>query len=143
MRLCRRVLFFCVILCAAANAGYAQTTTKLKGKLVKAYYRGADTTKLYESLVTITQIEISGVRYITLDLAGVRPRNSVHYEFYNDNFEKTPIVWKRRMRNVVVKPVNIFITLTEEKDQSTLLINYDFRDSKGYGAVSYIIALEK
>ncbi|GMO33681.1 MAG: hypothetical protein Ta2F_09620 [Termitinemataceae bacterium] len=139
--LCAFVLLFSTGLAFAQEGAGAGT---VNGRLLKASYTGIDTTNLYEPLVTISESETLGVRYLSLELVGARPRNNKKYEFYNDGTANSPLVWKRRMRGVVVEPINVYIAVTEGVNNTNhLLISYEYIDSQGFGTVSYIVALEK
>jgi hypothetical protein len=123
------------------------------GRLIKASVSGADTTKLYEPLVRINQSSVLGVRNFTLKLTGKRARDSKQYEFYNDNAYDggasvlnagDTVIWKRRSRNVTVRPINAYITVSSGGgDTNVIVINYEYRGGKGFGNVVYVIAIEK
>ncbi|GHV22748.1 hypothetical protein FACS189494_09990 [Spirochaetia bacterium] len=128
------------ILLVCAAPVFSQSV--VKGRLVRATRSGVVTTSIYDPIVTIRQSETLGVRTLVLELTGVRSANSKRYEFYSDGKQINPVLWRRRERGIVVKPYSVFITLTEgEGGTNTLLINYDYKEKKGYGAVSYIISI--
>jgi hypothetical protein len=129
-----------ILVCSVSLFADEQVT----GKLIKASLSGVDTTRLYEPLVTITQSSVLGVRNFTLKLSGVNSRNSKQYEFYNDGDSDNPDIWKRRMRNVTVKPVNAYITVSNGPDNTNIIVvNYEYRGRKGFGNVVYMIAVAK
>ncbi|GMO46663.1 MAG: hypothetical protein Ta2G_01900 [Termitinemataceae bacterium] len=137
-----------VIFAALSYCAFAQDASggeAVKGRLLKATYAGRDTTALYEPIVTIRQSETMGVVYMSFELEGARARNSKRYEFYYDPVTAiSPFVWKRRMRGVVVEPYTVYITRQAgQNDMDNLLISYEYLDSRGFGTVSYIVALEK
>ncbi|GHT48834.1 hypothetical protein FACS1894102_2580 [Spirochaetia bacterium] len=139
-------LFAAITVCAFAQDESQAGETTVKGRLLKASYAGRDTTSLYEPIVTIRQSETLGVSYLTFELEGARSaRNSKTYEFYNDGSANSPLIWKRRMRGVVVDPITVYIATTPGATDSTnnLLISYEYTDSKGFGTVSYVVSLEK
>jgi hypothetical protein len=118
--------------------------TRVLGKLVKSSVSGVDTTKLYEPIVTITQNSVLGVQSLVLELSGVRSRDSKKYEFYNDGKNAGSIIWKRRIRGVLVRPIGVYITFSEGlNNENTLFINYEYSGRRGFGNVVYVIALEK
>ncbi|GMO31590.1 MAG: hypothetical protein Ta2B_12680 [Termitinemataceae bacterium] len=139
----KKISFFVAILCAVSIGAFAQDST-VKGRLLKASYAGHDTTELYEPILTIRQSETLGVKYLSIELSGVRTKNNKRYEFYNDGAAGSPLIWKRRMRGVVVEPINVYIAMTEGVNNTNhLLISYEYVDREGFGTVSYIIAVEK
>jgi hypothetical protein len=139
---CKIVFLTSVILLCSTSLFAADE--QITGRLIKASLSGVDTTKLYEPLVNITQSSVLGVRNFTLKLSGVNPRNSKQYEFYNDSNNDNPEVWKRRMRNVTVAPVNAYITVSDGQDNTSIIvINYEYRGRKGFGNVVYVIAAAK
>jgi hypothetical protein len=131
---------FCGIFLLAAAGAFAQGETK--GRLVNATRNGKDITGMFEPIVSVVQEEVMGVRSIKLELSGVRPYDSKVYEFYNSG-DANSLIWKRRMRGVVVDPIAVYITIiASEGGTKQLLINYEYTDSKGFGSVDYIIALQ-
>jgi hypothetical protein len=138
----KKIALFSLIFAVSVSAAFAQDA--IKGRLLKATYSGIDTTNLYEPLVTLRQSETLGIKTLALELSGVRIGNNKWYEFYNDGTDPSPVIWKRRMRGVVVKPLNVYITISEGlNNTNNILINYEYKDTKGFGAVSYVIAVEK
>ena len=117
---------------------------KVIGRLLKASVSGADTTKLYEPLVTITQSSVLNMKSFTLKLSGIRERDSKQYEFYNDETADNPVIWRRRTRGVTVRPLNTYITVNAGPDNTnTIVINYEYRGRRGFGNVVYVIATEQ
>jgi hypothetical protein len=122
------------------------------GRLIKASVSGADTTKLYEPLVHISQSSVLDVRSFTLKLTGKRAWDSKQYEFYNDKAGEggtsvlnagDTVIWKRRSLNVTVRPLNAYITVSQGGgDTNVIVINYEYRGRKGFGNVVYVIAIE-
>ncbi|MDR2842246.1 MAG: hypothetical protein LBV52_03485 [Spirochaetaceae bacterium] len=138
----KKILVLAFIFALSGTALFAQTT--VKGRLLKASYTGLDTTNLYEPLVTIKQSETLGVKYLSLELSGIKKRDNKYYEFYNDGTAPSPLIWKRRMRGVVVEPLNVVIALSGGFNGSNnLVVTYEYVDRLGFGSVTYIIALEK
>ncbi|MDR0551718.1 MAG: hypothetical protein LBG72_06840 [Spirochaetaceae bacterium] len=117
--------------------------TEIKGKLIKATKNGADISGLFEPIVSVFQEEVLGIKTLKVSLTGIRPYNSKTYEFYYDGKDESTIVWKRRMRGVVVRPICVYITVGETEDSNILYLNYEYKDSKGFGSVDYIISTEK
>lgn len=133
--------FFLIVFSLAAGSVFGETD--IKGRLLKATRNGANITGAFEPIVTIYQDVVSGVRTIKIHLSGERPRDSKIYEFYHDGTTGSPIIWKRRMRGVVVQPIAVYITTTEQEDGSSLLyFNYEYRERKGFGSVDYIIEVK-
>jgi hypothetical protein len=113
------------------------------GKLIKSSVSGVDTTRLYEPLVKIVQNSVLGVQNLTIMLSGVRARDSKIYEFYNDGKKGSPAIWRRRMRNVTVRPGNAYVSVNIGEDMNTIVINYEYFGRKGFGNAVYVIAVEK
>jgi hypothetical protein len=142
MTFSKKIALCSLILAVTGAAAFAQPT-EIKGKLVKATKNGVNITDIFEPIVSITQDEILGVQSIKIELSGAWPLNSKVYEFYNDGKNESPIIWKRRMRGVVVQPIRVFITERETEEGNLLYINYEYKDSKGFGSVDYIFATAK
>ena len=137
----KRMLFFGVVFSLAIGSVFGET--EIKGRLLKATRNGTNITGSFEPIVSIFQDAISGVRSIKIHLSGSRPRDSKIYEFYHDGTTGSPIIWKRRMRGVLVQPIAVYITTTELEDGSNLLyFNYEYREKKGFGSVDYIIEVK-
>jgi hypothetical protein len=113
------------------------------GKLLKASVSGVDTTKRYEPLVMIVQNSVLDVQNLKITLSGVRSRDSKTYEFYNDGTTGSPVIWRRRMRNVIVRPGNAYISVNIGEDVNTIVINYEYFGRRGFGNAVYVIAVEK
>jgi hypothetical protein len=138
----KRVVFLAVLTLGCAVSLFADG--QVIGRLVKASVSGVDTTKLYEPLVTISQSSILALRSFTLNLSGVRERDSKLYEFYNDENTGNPVIWRRRTRGVTVRPLNAYITVSPGPDNTnTIVINYEYRGRRGFGNVVYVIATEQ
>jgi hypothetical protein len=116
---------------------------RVLGRLIKSSVSGVDTTGLYEPLVTIVRDSVLGVQNLSIGLSGVRPRDSKIYEFYNDSKQDNPVVWRRRMRNVIVRPGNAYISVNIGEDVNTIVINYEYFGRRGFGNTVYVIAVEK
>jgi hypothetical protein len=116
---------------------------RVLGRLVKSSVSGVDTTRLYEPLVTIVRDSVMGVQNLSIRLSGVRPRDSKIYEFYNDSTQDNPVVWRRRMRNVTVRPGNAYISVNIGEDVNTIIVNYEYFGRRGFGNAVYVIAVEK
>jgi hypothetical protein len=131
----------------------ASADEQIIGRLIKASVSGVNTTGLYEPLVNISQSSILGIQSFTLELSGKRARDSKRYEFYNDtaqdgenSFSRAgdTVVWKRRARDVTVRPLDAYITVSPGKgDTNVIMINYEYRGRRGFGNVVYLIAVEK
>jgi hypothetical protein len=146
---------FLLVILLSAGAVLVSAEEQIIGRLIKASISGADTTKLYEPLVYIKQSSVLGVQNFTLKLTGIRARDSKQYEFYNDSSNTyasevsaanigDSIIWRRRSRNITVKPLNTYITLSLGNDNTNIIvINYEYRGKKGFGNVVYMIAVEK
>ncbi|MDR2521258.1 MAG: hypothetical protein LBC72_01715 [Spirochaetaceae bacterium] len=145
MTLAKKAAAVSFLLMFAAGSVFSQSAqTTVKGKLIKATRNGKNITSVFEPIVSISQEDVLGVRSIRLELSGVLSRDSKVYEFYNDGKNESQILWKRRMRGVVVQPIAVFITTAESENNTNLLcLNYEYRDSKGFGSVDYIIETEK
>ena len=142
----KKVMLAGIIFAVSMVSVFAQEAPAdgIKGRLIKATHSGVETTSLYEPLVTIRQSETLGVKSLYIELAGVRSSNDKWYEFYNDGNDASPAMWKRRMRGVVVQPLYVYITTVEGlNDTNNIVISYEYKDTKGFGAVSYVIAVEK
>jgi hypothetical protein len=141
MTFTKKIALCSLILALTGVSVFAQT--EIKGKLIKATKNGVEITGIFEPIVSISQEDVLGVQSIKIALSGVRYADSKTYEFYNDGNNPSPIIWRRRMRGVTVQPINVYIT-TKESDESNLLyINYEYKDSKGFGSVDYIFATAK
>jgi hypothetical protein len=144
--------FFLVVL-LMVGAVLVSADEKVVGRLITASVSGVDTTKLYEPLVNIEQSSILGIQNFTLRLTGKRARDSKQYEFYNESSGDgegsaanagDTVIWKRRARNVTVRPLNAYITVSPGKgNTNVIVINYEYRGRKGFGNVVYVIAVEK
>jgi hypothetical protein len=116
---------------------------KIVGRLVKSSVSGMETTWLYEPLVTIVQDSVLGVKNLTVMLSGIRARDSKIYEFYNDGANGNPVIWRRRMRNVTVRPGSAYVSVNIGEDVNTIVINYEYFGRRGFGNAVYVIAVEK
>jgi hypothetical protein len=147
----KKGFFLAVLLLGGVVLTFADE--QIMGRLIKASVSGVDTTKLYEPLVNINQSSVLGVQSFTLRLTGRRARDSKQYEFYNDSVPDgegsmanagNTVIWKRRARNVTVRPLNAYITASAGRgDTNVIVINYEYRGRKGFGNVVYVIAVEK
>jgi hypothetical protein len=147
----KKSFFLAVLL--VVGAVLISADEQIIGRLIKASVSGVDTTRLYEPLVNMSQGSVLGVQSFTLRLTGKRPRDSKQYEFYNDTAQDgenslsragDTVIWKRRTRNVTVRPLDAYITLSPGKgDTSVIVINYEYRGRRGFGNVVYVIAIEK
>ena len=137
----KKIAVFLVVFSLAAGSVFGET--EIKGRLLKATRNGTNITAVFEPIVSIYQDIISGVRTIKIQLSGVRAWDSKTYEFYHDGTTGSPIIWKRRMRGVVVQPIAVYITTSEQEDGSSLLyINYEYREKKGFGSVDFIVEVK-
>ena len=137
----KRIIFLAGLALGCAVSLFADE--QVIGRLVKASVSGADTTKLYEPLVTITQNSVLNMKSFTLKLSGVRDRDSKLYEFYHDETTDNPVIWRRRTRGVTVRPLNAYITVSPGADNTnTIVINYEYRGRRGFGNVVYVITTE-
>jgi hypothetical protein len=116
---------------------------RIVGRLVKSSVSGIETTHLYEPLVTIVQDSVLGVQNLTIMLSGIRVRDSKVYEFYNDGANNSPVIWRRRMRNVTVKPGRAYVSVNIGENMNTIVINYEYFGRRGFGNAVYVIAVEK
>ncbi|GMO50444.1 MAG: hypothetical protein Ta2G_07990 [Termitinemataceae bacterium] len=147
----KKLSLLLVLFCLVVNFVCAQklndkhiksVASVVKGRLIKATLGGKDTTHLYEPILNVIRNEILGVKYLSIELEGARVNNSKRYDFYNDGSD--PLVWKRRMLNVGVSPLQVRITTEDAQNNlSNILIMYEYRGAHGYGSVSYLIAVEK
>jgi hypothetical protein len=140
----RKIIFLIGLVVACSGSLFADE--QIIGRLIKASQSGVDTTKRYEPLVAITQTSILGVQNFTLQLSGIRPADSKRYEFYRISEDNggNNVIWKRRTRDVIVTPLNAYITINEGPDNTnTIVLNYEYRGRKGFGNVVYVIAVER
>ncbi|MDR0383506.1 MAG: hypothetical protein LBH50_05915 [Spirochaetaceae bacterium] len=137
----RKTLLLTAIMFACSFSLFGEE--RVVGRLVKSSVSGVDTTRLYEPLVTIVRDSVLGVQNLSIRLSGVRPRDSKVYEFYNDSAKDNPAIWRRRRRNVTVRPGNAYISVNIGEDVNTIVVNYEYFGRRGFGNAVYVIAVEK
>jgi hypothetical protein len=140
VKLLRKALLLAGIVFASSVSLFAEERV---GRLVKASVSGVETTRLYEPLVTIVQNSVLGVQNLTIMLSGVRARDSKIYEFYNDGTTGSPVIWRRRMRNVTVRPGSAYVSVNIGEGMNTIVVNYEYFGRRGFGNAVYVIAVEK